>query len=232
MINKNIKENIINQINKGDKKSPFLFLSNNSELLNSDIRNLWLDLLKYFEIPSSYMYKLEDNWKNIKIKEVKEFIEFSNSKSPYKFQIFLIENISRFTISAWNSLLKFFEEPDVTNLILLTNSSESWILDTILSRVQTINLWWNKSISKDEFLTSMINSYICDKNPEILSYYFRNKLEKQDYLNFLENLILYSKENLAFIDYLSEIDEDINAIKQNNVNAKYVIDKWLLKIAD
>ncbi|MBT3728717.1 hypothetical protein HOF65_02010 [bacterium] len=78
----------------------------------------------------------------------------------------------------------------------------------------------------------MINSYICDKNPEILSYYFRNKLEKQDYLNFLENLILYSKENLAFIDYLSEIDEDINAIKQNNVNAKYVIDKWLLKIAD
>jgi hypothetical protein len=40
MINKNIKENIINQINKGDKKSPFLFLSNNSELLNSDIRNL------------------------------------------------------------------------------------------------------------------------------------------------------------------------------------------------
>lgn len=232
MINKNIKENIINQINKGDKKSPFLFLSNNSELLNSDIRNLWLDLLKHFEIPSSYMYKLEDNWKNIKIKEVKEFIEFSNSKSPYKFQIFLIENISRFTISAWNSLLKFFEEPDVTNLILLTNSSESWILDTILSRVQTINLWWNKSISKDEFLTSMINSYICDKNPEILSYYFRNKLEKQDYLNFLENLILYSKENLAFIDYLSEIDEDINAIKQNNVNAKYVIDKWLLKIAD
>jgi len=232
MINKNIKENIINQINKGDKKSPFLFLSNNSELLNSDIRNLWLDLLKHFEIPSSYMYKLEDNWKNIKIKEVKEFIEFSNSKSPYKFQIFLIENISRFTISAWNSLLKFFEEPDVTNLILLTNSSESWILDTILSRVQTINLWWNKSISKDEFLTSMINSYICDKNPEILSYYFRNKLEKQDYLNFLENLILYSKENLAFIDYLSEIDDDINAIKQNNVNAKYVIDKWLLKIAD
>ncbi|MBT5491909.1 hypothetical protein HOA93_01265 [bacterium] len=78
----------------------------------------------------------------------------------------------------------------------------------------------------------MINSYICDKNPEILSYYFRNKLEKQDYLNFLENLILYSKENLAFIDYLSEIDDDINAIKQNNVNAKYVIDKWLLKIAD
>jgi len=37
-------------------------------------------------------------------------------------------------------MLKFFEEPDVTNIIFLTNTSESGILDTILSRVQTIDL--------------------------------------------------------------------------------------------
>jgi hypothetical protein len=76
----------------------------------------------------------------------------------------------------------------------------------------------------------MIRNYINEKNPEILSYYFRNKLEKQDYINFLENLIIYSKENLVFINYLTEIDEDINAIKQNNVNAKYIVDKWLLRL--
>jgi hypothetical protein len=40
MINKEIYKNIINQINKGEKKSPFLFLGKNSELLNSDIKNL------------------------------------------------------------------------------------------------------------------------------------------------------------------------------------------------
>jgi len=40
MINKNITENIIAQINKGNKKSPFLFLGKNSEILNSEIRNL------------------------------------------------------------------------------------------------------------------------------------------------------------------------------------------------
>jgi hypothetical protein len=76
----------------------------------------------------------------------------------------------------------------------------------------------------------MLNSYITKKDSEILSYYFRNKLEKDDYINFLENLIIYSKENLVFIDFLTEIDDDINAIKQNNVNAKYVVDKWLLRI--
>jgi hypothetical protein len=44
-------------------------------------------------------------------------------------------------------------------------------------------------------------------------------------------LILYAKEHLVFIDILSEIDDDLNAIKQNNVNAKYVVDKWLLTIS-
>ena len=117
MINKNIIENIIWQIKKGDKKSPFLFLGKNADLLNSDVKNLWLEILKYFEIPSNYMYTFEDDWEKIKIKDMSRFVEFSNSKPPYKFQIFFIENISRFTISAWNSLLKFFEEPDVTNVI-------------------------------------------------------------------------------------------------------------------
>ena len=230
MINKNIIENITEQINKGDKKSPFLFLWKNSELLNSDVINLWYELLKYFEIPSTYLFKSPDDWKKIKVKDIKEFIEFSNSKPPYKFQIFLIENISRFTIQAWNSMLKFFEEPDATNLIFLTNPSESWVLDTILSRVQTINLWWNESVKENRFIYSLLTNYIKEKDPEILSYFFRNKLEKQDYINLLENLIIYSKKNLVYIDFLTEIDEDINAIKLNNVSGKYIVDKWLLKI--
>lgn len=230
MINNNLKQDIIKQINKGERISPFLFLGKNSELLNSQVRNLWIEILKDFEIPSNYLYISEDDWKNIKIKDIKEFVEFSNSKSPYKFQIFLIENISRFTIQAWNSMLKFFEEPDASSIIFLTNTSESGILDTILSRVQTIDLWWQSIIKKDNFVYSMIEKYILNKNTEIISYYYRNKLEKQDYIIFLENLIIYSKENLVLINFLNEIDEDINTIKQNNVNAKYIVDKWLLRI--
>ncbi len=231
MINNKIKENILKQINKGGQKSPFLFLGKNTELLNSDVKNMAIELLKEFWIPTTYLYTFEDDWKKIKVKEIKEFVEYSNSKPPYKFQIFFIENVSRFTIWAWNSMLKFFEEPDETNIIFLTNTSESWILDTILSRVQTFDLWWQSAIKKDNFINNIIDNYVKEwKNPEILSYYYRNKLEKTDYINFLENLIIYSKENLVFINYLNEIDEDINAIKQNNVNARYVIDKWLLRI--
>jgi hypothetical protein len=108
--------------------------------------------------------------------------------------------------------------------------SESWILDTILSRVQIINLWGQNATKKNNFYYNLIKNYVKNKDIEILSYFFRNKIEKEEYIIFLENLIIYSKENFVLIDFLTEIDDDINAIKQNNVNAKYVIDKWLLRI--
>jgi hypothetical protein len=76
----------------------------------------------------------------------------------------------------------------------------------------------------------MIKNYIEKKDTEILSYFFRNKLEKEEYINLLENIIIYAKENLILINYLEEINEDINSIKQNNVNGKYIVDKWLLRI--
>lgn len=230
MINNEIIKNIQSQIDKGERKSPFLFLGKNLDILHADIQQLAWELLQYYGIPSSYLYTLWDSWEKIKISEIKQFTEFSNSKPPYKFQIFFIENISRFTISAGNSLLKFFEEPDASNVIFLSNESESWILDTILSRVQTIQTGWNQKLRKDDFIYSMLDSYKKSQSQEILSYYFRNKLEKDDYIHFLESLIIYSKENWIYIDYLEEIDEDINLIKQNNVNAKYIVDKWLLKI--
>jgi hypothetical protein len=76
----------------------------------------------------------------------------------------------------------------------------------------------------------MIKNYKNNNNTEIFSYYFRNKLEKEEYINLLENLILFSKKYLIFTEFLEEINDDINAIKQNNVNAKNIADKWLIKI--
>jgi len=76
----------------------------------------------------------------------------------------------------------------------------------------------------------LLDSYLSKKSPEIFSYFFRNKLEKDDYLKFLKNMILYSKKYGVFLDLLIELDEDINLIQGNNVNAKYIVDKYLLKI--
>ncbi|MDQ7009408.1 MAG: hypothetical protein Q9M94_03905, partial [Candidatus Gracilibacteria bacterium] len=77
---------------------------------------------------------------------------------------------------------------------------------------------------------NLLDNYLEKRNSEIFSYFFRNKLEKFEYIEFLQNLILYSKKNFVFIDLLEEINEDINLIKKNNVNAKGIVDKYLLKL--
>lgn len=230
MYNKEILDNLILKIEKGEEVSPFLFLGANKELVWTEVKNIALELLKYFEIPSTYLFAMEDLWEKIKTSEIKKFLEPTFLWTPYKIQIFFIENISRMTLWAANSSLKIFEEPGKTNIIFLSDISESMILDTILSRVQIKKLWWTSLSKKDDFYLSIIASYLEENNPESLSYFFRNKLEKEDYIKFLENLIIYAKENMILIDFLEELNDDINMIITNNVNAKGVVDKWLLKI--
>ncbi|MDD3144899.1 MAG: hypothetical protein PHV23_02190 [Candidatus Gracilibacteria bacterium] len=226
----NTVSKISEKIKKGGEVSPFLFIGKNLDLLNEKVENIAISLLNEFEIPNVYLYILKDDGEKIKIKEIKSFVEYSNSKSPFKFQIFFIENISRLTPTSSNSLLKFFEEPGVGNIIFTTNSGENNILETIISRVQIIDLNISQIKKENAFYLSLIKNYLKEESNEIIAYFFKSKLEKQEYIDFLENLIIYSKNNLTFINYLEEINEDINSIKQNNLNAKYIVDKWILKI--
>jgi len=107
----NIISKIKEKLNKGEEVSPFLFTGKNLEIINEKVISLAKDLLKEFQIPNVYLYVLKDNSEIIKVKEIKEFMSYSNSKPPFKFQIFFIENISRLNIASSNSLLKILEEP-------------------------------------------------------------------------------------------------------------------------
>lgn len=224
---------ISEKIKKSEELSPFLFIGQNTELLNSKVEEIIFEFFWEFEIPKVNLIKLEDNWENIKIAEIKEFIKKWNLWTPYRFQVFFIENVSRLTLQSANSCLKFFEEPWIQNIIFMTNSWENWILETILSRVQIIN--FNKVAlptwkEQNTFYFNLLDNYLEKRNSEIFSYFFRNKLEKEELLDFLKNLILYAKKNLVFLNLIEEIDEDINLIKKNNVNVKNIVDKYLMKI--
>lgn len=225
-----IFKNIVEKIWKGEELSPFLFIDKNIEILNEKIKSLAYEIFDFYKIPKVFLYILENSWENKKISEVKNFVENSNKSSPYKVQIFFIQNITNMTLQASNSLLKFFEEPGKQNIIFLSAKSESGILDTILSRVQTINFSWKQKDKTDFFYQDLIKNYVENNDSEILNYFFKTKLEKQNYTDFLENLIIFIKNNLVFVEFLDEILQDINAINQNNVNAKYIVDKWILKI--
>jgi len=226
-----IENKIIEKIELEQEISPFLFIWENIELLNQKINSLAINTLKHFKIPEVNLFKLEDNSEIIKIWEIKNFLKISDSKTPYKFQIILIENFSRANITSQNSCLKKLEEPWVKNIYFLTNKSESGILDTILSRVQTIKININKTILENNFYNNLINEAIKEKNIEnLLSYFFKTKLEKVEYITFLQSLIKYLQNNLIWIDFLEELQDDIQMMQTNNLLPKITTDKWLLRI--
>lgn len=230
MINKTLIHQIHSQIEKGTDTAPFLFLGKNPEILEQQIESIAYELLEKYHIPKNYFYKFTNLDSNIKLKDIKDFVQLWFSQPPYKIQIFFIPNISRFTTGSGNSLLKFFEEPWIHNIIFLSESSQSTILETILSRVQHIDLP-SQALSKENlFYQDLIHNYIQQNNNELIAYFFQNKLEKQEYIQFLENLIIYAKKNFVYIKHLWEIQEDIYAITKNNVIAKNIVDKWILTL--
>ena len=224
-------QNILKNIELEEENTPFLFVWENLELVNKKTEEYAIQILKELKIPNSYLFKIEDNWNNIKLEEVKNFLKKSNSNPWYKIQIFLIENFSRATLWTTNSCLKIFEEPWIHNIFFLTNKSESWILDTIISRCKTIKLDYNNIKTRNEFYYNLLTESIINKNSKnLISYFFKNKLEKIEYILFLDTFILFIKEKFIFIDFLDEIFDDKSMIEKNNVLARNIIDKWILKI--
>ncbi len=134
------------------------------------------------------------------------------------------------TTQAQNSCLKFFEEPWEWNIIILTNSSESGVLETILSRVQSISMQKTNTSQISEFYYDMIYSHAQQQSDELIRYMFSAKLEKQDYVSFLMSLIEYISKNSEFIWLLDEIHEDVNGILKNNLQGKYIADKYIMKL--
>jgi DNA polymerase III gamma/tau subunit len=230
MVDNKILQSIITKIDKAEWISPCLFLGKNTELVNSQVTSLAQELLQCYNIPLTYIYRLDNSDEKIKIAEIKNFVQPGNSLPGYAIQIFLIENISRLTLQSSNSCLKFFEEPGKHNVIFLTNNSESWILDTILSRVQTYQLWGKTTKQENPFFQSLLKDISNKKPDQALNYFYKAKTDKEEYLNFLWNIILFAKKNFIFLDKVAEIESDMQWIKQNNVNAKYIVDKYLLTL--
>ena len=91
-------KNIVEKIWKGEELSPFLFIDKNIEILNEKIKSLSYEIFEFYKIPKVFLYTLENSWENKKISEVKNFVENANKSTPYKVQIFFIQNITNMTL--------------------------------------------------------------------------------------------------------------------------------------
>jgi len=223
-------ESIEQQITKGGEISPFLLLSHNLELLHGNVLSFLRELLGKNKIDMQSLFHLAYTGEALKIDEVKKFITQGSVRPRFAFQIFFIENISRMTTQSQNACLKFFEEPGEWNIVILTSESEAWILETILSRLQIIREHSPSLNKKNDFYLSMIESHIAKKSDELLKYFFAGKFEKSEYVDFLMTLLLFASRSPKYIWLCDEIEEDIGGILKNNLQGRYIIDKYIMKL--
>lgn len=83
----------------------------------------------------------EEDASKVKIAQMRE-LQHEATISPYegRYKVFVIPNFERATREAANSLLKTLEEPPARVLLLLTALDTDWLLPTITSRCQVLNL--------------------------------------------------------------------------------------------
>ena len=227
-----IKNQIVKHLDEKEEISPFLVVWLNTELLHEKLEIFIQSLFQEYSVDKNSIFKIQDAWWTIKIEEVKKLTSQANKKSGYLFQVFIIENISRLTLKAWNALLKFLEEPWNWNIIFLTNMWENNIIDTILSRVQVVQITQEKKRNIDEEYYSLIDYFAKWSPKPLTAYIFKQKLEKDDYIRFLETLLTYGNQNFVFLEFLNIIEDSINMILHNNVLPKYLVDKIILSISE
>jgi len=224
-----IFNDLINKIKSKNNIQPILFTCNDKNKLNLEVEGLINKIFTYFWVPKNYIHILDNDNEIIKISQIREFIEKWTLKSNYDFQIFLIKNISRFNLKSANASLKFFEEPWKWNIIFLTNKNESQILDTIISRVKVVNILWNDLNLNEEKYFKLIDDFLNKKNIDLISYFFNDKkIEKNEYIIFLNTFINYVKNNNTYYILLEPLLEALSNIEQNNAISKYELDKILI----
>ena len=161
------------------------------------------------------------------VRELQKKIYLKPFKSNVK--AILIDAIAGITIEAQNALLKTLEEtPEDTILILhVANSDE--VLPTILSRCKVIQV---NSKKKNIDVSKYIGILNADNGVgEKLKLAQDLAKDKNESLNFLENLIIYLRKDLITNYKLIKLIQKFHTIiKTTNVNHRLALENLFLNI--
>ncbi|NUJ97994.1 hypothetical protein HGA92_04385 [Candidatus Gracilibacteria bacterium] len=227
----NFKQNLIQKIKEGKEITPFLFLGDSKENIFIEVQDFARELCDIFGVDkNNIFYFANEEEEKIKIDKVKQFFTMAYQKSNFAFQVFIVQDIERMTRESANACLKLFEEPGVGNIIFLTSKSESGILDTILSRVSLVFLDSHISFLEKSFYYDLIDTFVKEGDRELISLTYKTPFEKEEAILFLSDLLLYIKNNGIQFEQFEEIEEDIVGIRKNNLLAKYIVDKYIIKL--
>jgi DNA polymerase-3 subunit delta' len=173
------------------------------------------------------------------IRSIGEKIFLTTVKSRKKAVV--LKAYNGMTIDAQNAFLKILEEPPLSTIIIILTLSLDFILPTILSRCNLINLEKSKKLSEDEYSKnlSILLSLKKDRVGNALILAQNYSKTKQMALNFLEGLILTTENLIQRNDKISDKDlakmlkdfqKFYTIIKTTNVNTRFALENLLLNI--
>ena len=137
--------------NYGIGKATFAYyLISKMILHNCDANSseMHIDLLKKNIHPDVMFLELINDENEIKIEQIRAFLEKIVFKSTYGNKFVIIDDINSINLNGINALLKIIEEPPENTFFFIINHKVSHVLDTIKSRCNEMNM----SISRQDFI--------------------------------------------------------------------------------
>lgn len=162
-----------------------------------------LSCIRFDEGNYSDFKLLDASKQTIKVKDIEELQEFLSSSSleNKKKKIYIINCLENCNKETVNALLKTLEEPSPNTYAFITTQNESKILQTILSRCQTLHLLPNdKSYLVDELKIKNIDTL----DIELLSSLYSNL-----------NTILEIKESSLYTKCKQALLDSIDSLSKN-----------------
>ena len=155
-------------------------------------------------------------------------------------KIVIIEAFFGATPEAQNALLKVFEEPPKSTIMVILAKSTDFLLPTILSRCTLISLWEKKKLSEKETEDYLEILKQIKNNPVGKGFLYaqNNGKGREEALEFLENLIitahnLIGNENENFSSpeiqkMLLQMQKTYTIIKTTNINVRFALENLFL----
>ena len=199
---------------------------------------------------------IEPDGNNIRKRQLIELQkEYSNTSLLNNKRIYIIKNAEKMNQASGNTILKFLEEPEDNIVALLLTDNRYSILETILSRCQTLSLKETNLLDEeeDQFLEFLkfvvnpidffkrynyfINNYITDKTiakekllqvESTIVQYLNNQYFGAGY-NEKVSEILTNKEEKQLLTYISIIEGELPKLEYN-INYKLWIDSLFSKL--
>ena len=192
----------------------YIYDKDNYDLKNRSINNQTQFYNKYLNnVFSNIIYLSGDNFKNIKIEDIRDLKSKILKRTMYKKERFIIlDDIELFNINSLNALLKIIEEPLTNNYFILINSKTKPLIETIYSRSLEI-----KILLKNKIRIKIIESLINKNNLEVFIDYNSSNITPGNFLLF--NKIFEENKINNSEAFEKNLEKLINLYKKNkNIN--------------